>query len=409
MAMPECSMPETLDPTSRSLAVTTVLDQSQDSHIDQLQHAAIGPVSAAYYRPILSRFEAYDRGSPSWNWAASLCTLNWMVFRGMWMPALAYLGGLMLAIAALFAVTRLAAPMAESVERGLWAALATLVFLVPGLFGNIWLFGHYRLRLARALRATPTVTDACQLLGQQASSRRRLVWLVMANVVLALLVATVWIWPSTPGRESARFDHGDVRVAALPPATPASQPAWAPTDKSAPQALAPLPADPVSTDTAASAVAPVAPTFAASATPRLNTRPARAPQAVDAGIRHAAIAARSRKAHQMGPAPVAASPSPTSQVAAPSATPGPVAKAADPAASVGRYQINIGLFAQEDNARRAFERLRAAGLPATTQDLPRGNNTLIRVRVGPFASRAQADAAAQAIRALQLDAVVIQP
>jgi len=378
MAMPECTMPETFDPSSRSRAVTTVLDQSQDGHIDQLQRAAIGPVGADYYRPILSRFETFDRGSPSWNWAASLCTLNWMAFRGMWMPALAYLGGLMLAMAALFVVTRLAAPMPSSVEWGLGAALATLTFLVPGFFGNIWLFGHYRLRMARALSATPTVTDACQLLGQQASSRRRLVLLVAANVVLALLVAAVWVWPSTPRRESARVDQGEVRVSALPPVTPASQPAPAAVETSATALPAPDPSS--------------------------NT-----PAVVEAGIRHAAMTARSRKAHRERPARVAANTSPTAQTAAPSALPAPVVTAAVPTASVGRYQINVGLFAQDANARRAFERLRAAGLPATTQALQRGNSTLTRLRVGPFASRAQADAAAQEIRALQLDAVVIGP
>ncbi len=84
-------------------------------------------------------------------------------------------------------------------------------------------------------------------------------------------------------------------------------------------------------------------------------------------------------------------------------------KATDAVVPDGNYLINVGLFAQGDNARRAFERLRAAGLPATTQELQRGNNSLTRVRVGPFASRGQADAAAEQIRALQLDAVVIRP
>jgi len=373
MAMPKCTMPETFDPSSRSLAVTTVLDQSQDSHIDQLQRAAIGPVNADYYRPILARFETYDRGSPSWNWAASLCTLNWMAFRDMWMPALAYLGGLMLAIAALFAVTRLAAPMAPSVEWGLWAALATLAFLVPGFFGNAWLFGHYRLRLARALSATPTVNDACQLLGRQASSRRRLILLVAANGVLTLAVAAIGFWPSAPPRESARVNHGEVVVQIQPLTLPVSQPT-----------------------PATSAVAPATVASAVAATPMLTTSPARTQAAADAAVRHAAIAAQSRKAHQERTAPVADATAPT-------------APTAQDTAPVGRYLINVGLFAQQDNARRAFERLRAAGLPATTQELQRGNNTLMRVRVGPFATRAQTDAAAQKIRALQLDAVVIQP
>ncbi|MEP6972345.1 MAG: SPOR domain-containing protein, partial [Betaproteobacteria bacterium] len=84
------------------------------------------------------------------------------------------------------------------------------------------------------------------------------------------------------------------------------------------------------------------------------------------------------------------------------------ARTATPDASDATYLINVGLFAQSDNAQRAFTRLTQAGLPATTQQLQRSAGTLTRVRVGPFASRAQADAAALQIRALQLDAVVIR-
>ncbi len=434
-------MSETFDPSSPTLAVTTMLDQAQDSHIDQLQQAAIGSVNADYYRPILSRFETYDRGSPSWNWAASLSTLSWMLFRGMWMPALAYVGGLMLAIAALFAVTRLAAPMAASVEWGLWAALATLAFLVPGFFGNTWLFAHYRLRLTRALSATPTVVDACQLLGQQASSRRRLVLLAMVNGVLALSVAAVWLMPGKPGHESTRGDQGEVRVAMLPPVLPAQQAASAPTDGPAPRVPASAPdtsaskpgsdvtsvalgnpATAMAASAAASAplaaappvpatstVVPVAPVLANRATPETAASPARTQAAADADVRHAAIAARSRKAHQESTSPVAAVATPSRPSVESPRAPAPARKAAEAKAPVGRYLINVGLFVQEDNARRAFDRLRTAGLPATSQKLQRGDNTLTRVRVGPFVSRAQADAAAQKIRGLQLDAIVTQP
>ena len=405
-------MPETFDPSSPTLAVTTVLDQSQDSHIDQLQRAAIGPVNADYYRPILSRFETYDRGSPSWNWAACLCTLNWMVFRGMWMPALAYLGGLMLAIATLFVVTRLAAPMAPSVEWGLWAAWATLVFLVPGLFGNTWLFGHYRLRLARALSATPTVVDACQMLGWQASSRRRLIHLAVANGAVALAIAAVWLWPGPPGQKSARVDQGEVRgagkSAAIENAVTASPPARGAVNNTlagdagaytpASTTSAPMPSATATSAPASSVSAPIAMS-------KVATSRAQAPDIAD--IRHAAIAARSRKAHYEQTAPVAAVTAPTGQDAAPPPATAPSRTVTT--TPVGRYLINVGLFAQEDNARRAFERLRAAGLPATTENLQRGDNTLTRVRVGPFVTRAQADAVVLKIRALQLDAVVIQP
>ena len=68
--------------------------------------------------------------------------------------------------------------------------------------------------------------------------------------------------------------------------------------------------------------------------------------------------------------------------------------------------INVGLFAQDDNARRAAVKLREAGLTVVTQELQRASGSLTQVRVGPFATRADADDAAQKIRALKLDAVV---
>ena len=190
--MPKCGMLETIDSPSQALAVVTVRDPSQESHIDLLHRAAIGPVNADYYLPILARFETYDRGSPSWNWAASLCTLNWMAFRGLWRPALAYVGAVLAAVLALMALTHFTVGMAESIQWGLWAALVTLALLVPGVFGNTWLFKHQRRRLNAALAATPTLRDACLHLSRQASSRQRLMALLAANAILAAIVVTVW-------------------------------------------------------------------------------------------------------------------------------------------------------------------------------------------------------------------------
>ena len=72
------------------------------------------------------------------------------------------------------------------------------------------------------------------------------------------------------------------------------------------------------------------------------------------------------------------------------------------------FAINVGLFADANNADRVLTRLVDAGLPAFIQvvDSPNGQRT--RVRVGPFASRALADDAAVRIRALGLDAVVFR-
>jgi cell division septation protein DedD len=70
----------------------------------------------------------------------------------------------------------------------------------------------------------------------------------------------------------------------------------------------------------------------------------------------------------------------------------------------------VGLFAVPGNGSNAHEKLKAAGMPVVSDFIEsKKKGTLTRVRVGPFDSRAQADVAARQIRALKLDAVVVQP
>lgn len=83
--------------------------------------------------------------------------------------------------------------------------------------------------------------------------------------------------------------------------------------------------------------------------------------------------------------------------------PGASKPLAKPAAPV---YVNVGLFADPDNARRAYATLVKAGLPAERERLKSASAERTRVRAGPFADRAQARAAAERIRALQLDAVL---
>jgi len=73
----------------------------------------------------------------------------------------------------------------------------------------------------------------------------------------------------------------------------------------------------------------------------------------------------------------------------------------------GKFLINVGLFANGNNARHAMLTLQQAKLPARSQKIKFAKGIRTRVRVGPFASRAEADRAAEKIRALRLDAMVI--
>jgi cell division septation protein DedD len=87
----------------------------------------------------------------------------------------------------------------------------------------------------------------------------------------------------------------------------------------------------------------------------------------------------------------------------------PTATATKAVAGAETYLINVGLFADPNNARNAYTRLMDAGLPAVSQPLTTAKGERTRVRVGPFESFAEADAAAEKIRLLKLEAAVFKP
>ena len=354
------------------LAITTI-DLSPENHIARLHRAVIGPVGADYYLPVLARLDMRDQAIPIWNWAACLCTLNWMVFRGLWAPALSYIAVVLGVAMAVLVLTQLAAPMADSIQWSLWAGAMTLALLVPGLFGNAWLYAVYRKRLARALSGTASVQDACAMLNRQASSYSRLIWIVLVNLILAGLLLAAWL--ALPTRHRQGPVDGDV-VSAVPAVSAAAAGASA--------ASAPAQAV-IATPASVAASAPVR--NAALTAPAIQ-----APQASEMR--------RSTRFGETPRTPVDIAPRAALSDAAP-------ARAAAKEAT-GRFIINVGLFAQDDNARRAAAKLRDAGLPVITQELQRASGSLTQVRAGPFATRTEAGDAAQKIRALQLDAVVIR-
>ncbi len=143
-------MSTTPDQTSSTQLAITTIDQSPESHVARLHRAVIGPVGTDYYLPVLARLDMRDQAIPIWNWAACLSTLNWMVFRGLWTPALVYVAAVLGVAMAVLGLTQLATPVADSIQWSLWAGALTLALLVPGFFGNAWLYAVYRKRLANA-------------------------------------------------------------------------------------------------------------------------------------------------------------------------------------------------------------------------------------------------------------------
>lgn len=74
------------------------------------------------------------------------------------------------------------------------------------------------------------------------------------------------------------------------------------------------------------------------------------------------------------------------------------ASAPAPAASDGRYVVQVASFGALDNANRLASTLRSSGYSVMLDSIKSDAGTLHRVRVGPYGSEAQADAAVRQIQ-----------
>ena len=82
-------------------------------------------------------------------------------------------------------------------------------------------------------------------------------------------------------------------------------------------------------------------------------------------------------------------------------------RSAQPAAAEGRFIVQVGAFADVAKARETRLKVEHAGLKTYTQVTETKDGKRIRVRVGPFATRAEAERAAQKIKGLDLPAAIL--
>ena len=407
---------------------TLSLDLSDESATTALFRAAIGPVGAHHYLPVFARFDLADRAGSGWNWVACLCTLSWMVFRRLWGAALLYVGVLVGVVLLAAALVGLVLEVPEQVQWGIGLALLLAACVVPGAWGDAWLYDHCRTRMARALAASTSWSDAVALLDREALTPSRAWWLALVYlVVLGALAGVVWALPESQLPASSPVPGTDApRVPAQAASTPVLAGSAAVGAASAAAVTVPLAPASASASASASAAASVSHAVPAPA-PSPASAPAPAPASVPLPASLAAPASAARSATSI-PAPIALSaalragppattasapavPARAARVPAPTvSTPAP-SKAAAPVSaeeSGQRYIVNIGLFAVDANARKAAAALRGAGVKLLVQELQTSSGTRTRVRAGPYESLAEAGAAADTVRALGLEAQVVR-
>ena len=442
--MPECGMPAPLVTTPTVAHMT--LESPSDKAITSLYRAALGPVNTERYMPVFARLDAVGRTLTSWHWSACFFTLGWMVFRRLWGAALVYVAAAEGVALLVFGVGRPLLQWPQAVEWGVVGAFAVVGSVIPGLYAHAILHADIRKRVTSALAASANIPQACDLLAAQAVSRKRLHGVIggHALIVAAALLAYVlfpqglfdapaaqpaaaapqpasraasWNQPeptlttasrtavtasvaASPVSAQAPLPEEDARATAV--AASAPLPAAAPSSSASAPAAAPAPTKPASQASATSAQSPDTPRSVKSAAANTEKRTAPPP-----------ASRASAPAKASTPAP-AASKTASATKSAETARAKPTAAVKAPAedlATVGSapgFYINVGLFADESNARKAQSRLLNEGLPAFRQTLDGAKGTRVRVRVGPYASRSQAEAAATTVKALGLEAVVLR-
>ncbi|RZA37241.1 MAG: SPOR domain-containing protein [Lysobacteraceae bacterium] len=121
--------------------------------------------------------------------------------------------------------------------------------------------------------------------------------------------------------------------------------------------------------------------------------PAPAPSVAQATPAPATVTTQALPPEAPKPAPAVTKPVATTPVAtaAKPATPAPKPETLKPAASSVGFAVQLGAFSQASDANAMRDKLRAGGFSAFVEQVRTDKGTLNRVRVGPVASRADAD------------------
>lgn len=382
----------------------------------ELYRAVIGPRSQEYYLKHFLRFDSEGKTSATWHWPAYWVTLNWLIYRRMWGWALAYAAALLGLVLVIFGVGKLLFSYSDTTAFILFLSLLTTAFVVPGMYANAWFYKFCNEKISVTLRGTEEVNDACASLGAQASDRKRWVAMASANVAMLALLAGVatFVFDGTPDTQklaqaSASKPVGEpLALRTQHVVTPAAEAA---SDSSS--AITPIPPpklEPVPPP--ALPVSPVPPVAVA----EVVTSPVTPPNPV--------VSSASEPEAVPPTAPVTEPPPPVKRKApkrrkpevpvettpSNSTSPVPAVVASVPAVARPRrhWLVQVGAFSQESNAQSVRMKVEAAGYQTQAEPADPASGQLIRVRVGPFDTKAEAEKALLRLRELELPTVLVR-
>jgi DedD protein len=155
---------------------------------------------------------------------------------------------------------------------------------------------------------------------------------------------------------------------------------------------------PVPKPDANAAPAPAATSIGPASTTDANTYPAvtpipaptTAPAPPTATSANSTVTPKPATAAAPTPSSAVSAPKPVTPVLVPDAAPAMVNSSA---VAAGNYAVNVGSFSNLGNANALVARLKAAGLPVTSEKVKLNGADALRIRVGPYVDRTAAEAA----------------
>ena len=331
-----------------------------------LYKSVIGPVNQSYYLGVFAHFDGKGKAGILWHWPAFFSAFNWLVFRKMWGMAAGFSGLALFYLLAVYGFGKLVFGMSETTLEVLTGMALLFSFVLPGLYANAAYYRFCERTINSVLVTGVDAAEACGILAGRASTRRRLLGLVLLNVVVMAMLVMLVAWVTGAYRDGKLWSMS----AKLP-------------SKMNPDAAAVNPSALTKSDKLLSVGAislPVAPSSAAEPEAKLEA--------------------------VLAPQNPASMPTLVLEPALPPAVPEPVSSAARPVAQ--QYFIQVGAYANLQNARKTMTQLEAMGLDAGAAPVVVSDGRLTRIRVGPFNTRAEARKAADQIKAQGLPALFVK-
>jgi cell division protein FtsN len=363
----------------------------------ELYRAAIGPRSQDYYLRHFMKFDANGKTSATWHWPAYWSTLNWLIYRRMWGWALAYVAALLGLALVIFGIGKLIFNYSDATGLLLFLVFLTGAFILPGLYANAWFYTYCSEKISAALRSTSEIKDACEELSRQASNNKRWFGLASANVAMMALLAGVVTFVMNPDQEAQH-------LAQTRPSTPLASGPLTVTTQSVVASASEL-----GSQTQPASLTANGPAASSPATPNEPVTQAAKPAKAE---EVATKASENRTTKVVSPPADPAQPVVVAMPAVQVAQAQPASAAATRPAPAVRvhyvWVVQVGAYAQEVNAQSTRARVEELGLETGAEPVTTASGELIRVRVGPFTRRDEAEKAALRIRSLDLPALILR-